>query len=195
MLRRYVRKIARVWRPFRRVILSRDVCGRDEQGNNTGLQKVFKFVHRPKIILNFAMTVDGKVSTAKRTPSGFTSDIDKRRLLEIRALGDALMAGRNTVAIDRMSMGLPDESLRKARTERGQSPYPLRVMISNSGDFPADLEVFKHTFSPILIYPTPKWPPSRKRKLRERTSLNPGEGNLFRLPEFLNALKKTPHAQ
>src|SRR5208282_438620 len=165
MLRRYVRKIARVWRPFRRVILSRDVCGRDEQGNNTGLQKVFKFVHRPRIILNFAMTVDGKVSTAKGTPSGFTSSVDKRRLLEIRALGDALMVGRSTIEIDRMSMGLPDDGLRQARTNRGQSPYPIRVVLSSSGDFPADLDIFKYDFSPILIYSTPRMPASVRTAL------------------------------
>jgi riboflavin biosynthesis pyrimidine reductase len=41
-------------------------------------------MQRPRIILNFAMTVDGKVSTAKQTPSGFTSAFDKHRLLEIR---------------------------------------------------------------------------------------------------------------
>ena len=65
---------------------------------------------RPRIILNFAITVDGKVSTAKQTPSGFTSAFDKHRLLEIRSLGDALMVGKNTLQIDQMSMGLPDET-------------------------------------------------------------------------------------
>ena len=93
-------------------------------------------MQRPRIILNFAMTIDGKVSTAKLTPSGFTSAFDKHRLLEIRSLGDALMVGKNTLQIDRMSMGLPDEALRQARVQRAQAEYPIRVIISNSGDTP-----------------------------------------------------------
>ena len=72
-------------------------------------------MRRPRIIVNFAVTVDGKVSPAIPAPSRFTSSYDKHRLLEIRSLGDALMVGRNTVEIDNMSMGLPDQDLRLAR--------------------------------------------------------------------------------
>jgi 2,5-diamino-6-(ribosylamino)-4(3H)-pyrimidinone 5'-phosphate reductase len=145
-------------------------------------------VYRPRIILNFAMTVDGKVSTAKGTPSGFTSSVDKRRLLEIRALGDALMVGRNTVEIDRMSMGLPDDGLRQARTNRGQSPYPIRVVLSSSGDFPADLEIFKYNFSPILIYSTPRMPASVRTALTAKAVLHIGNNNQVQIPEILNDL-------
>jgi riboflavin-specific deaminase-like protein len=137
------------------------------------------------------MTVDGKVSTVKRTQSGFTSEVDKRRLLYIRALGDALMVGRNTVETDRMSMGLPDESLRKARIERGQSPYPIRVVVSNSGIFPADLELFKHAFSPILIYSTPRIPPSVQTGLRAKAILHIGTDDYVQIPEVLNDLCET----
>src|ERR1700693_1296928 len=105
-------------------------------------------MQRPRIILNFAITVDGKVSTAKHTPSGFTSAFDKFRLLEIRSLGDALMVGKNTLQIDRMSMGLPDENLRRVRVQRGQSEYPIRVVISNSGELSVHLNIFNHWFSP-----------------------------------------------
>src|SRR6202030_245597 len=122
--------------------------------NNLAAKDVLVLMPRPRVILNFAATTDGKVSTAQQTPSGFTSTFDKNRLLEIRSLGDALMVGRNTLQIDRMSMGLPDESLRRARIQRGQSDYPIRVVISNSGDLPLDLNIFKHRFSPIVIYST-----------------------------------------
>ena len=108
----------------------------------------------PKVILNFAITVDGKVSTTGLTPSRFTSSHDKQRLLEIRSLGDAVLIGRNTLQTDNMSMGIPDEILRKARIERGQSEYPIRVVISRSGALPSDLKIFNHQISPIVIYST-----------------------------------------
>ncbi len=146
---------------------------------------------RPQIILNFAMTVDGKVSTVKRTPSGFTSEIDKHRLLQIRALGDALMVGRNTVETDRMSMGMPDESLRNARIGRGQDPYPIRVVLSNSGDFPLNLEIFRHDFSPILIYSTARMSASVQSELRTKATLHISTGDHVLIPELLNDLWET----
>ena len=81
-------------------------------------------MQRPRIILNFAMTVDGKVSTAKQTPSGFTSAFDKHRLLEIRSLGDAVMVGKNTLQIDQMSMGLPDEDSPASARPAGPKRIP-----------------------------------------------------------------------
>jgi riboflavin-specific deaminase-like protein len=100
------------------------------------------------------MTVDGKVSTNALTPSGFTSRHDKHRLLEIRALGDAVLVGRNTLQTDDMSMGLPDQTLREARLARGQKEYPLRVVVSRSGNFPGNLKIFRTHDSPIIIYST-----------------------------------------
>ena len=107
---------------------------------------------RPKVLINFALTVDGKISTAKFTPTTFTSAYDKKRLLEIRSLADAVMVGRGTVEKDRMTMGMPDPKLRKARRDRGQAEYPLRVVLSGSGKLDPGLPVFGQNFSPILIF-------------------------------------------
>ena len=67
------------------------------------------------MIANFALSADGKVSTRNFTPTGFTSKADKRRLLEIRCLGDAVLAGASTISTDRMSMGIPASDLRERR--------------------------------------------------------------------------------
>src|SRR5690242_7248232 len=107
---------------------------------------------RPKILINFALTADGKISTAQLTPTTFTSPYDKRRLLEIRSLGDAVMVGRVTLEKDRMTMGLPDEDLRRARLARGQAEYPLRVILSGSRELDASLPVFGRNFSTILLF-------------------------------------------
>ena len=148
-------------------------------------------MERPRIILNFAMTIDGKVSTAKPTPSGFTSAFDKHRLLEIRSLGDALMVGKNTLQIDRMSMGLPDEALRQARLQRAQAEYPIRVIISNSGDLPTDLNIFNHRFSPIVIYSTTRMPPTTQSELRAKAELHLAAVDHLSLNEVLHDLYET----
>jgi len=148
-------------------------------------------MQRPRIFVNFAITIDGKVSPAKVSPSLFTSSYDKRRLLEIRSLGDALLVGRNTVQIDNMSMGLPDEDLRLARVDRGQSEYPLRVVISNSGNLSTDLSIFDHRFSPIVIYSTTRMPTSIQRALQSRAILHLTNLDHLSLPDVLNDLRET----
>ena len=143
---------------------------------------------RPRVLVNFAMTIDGKVSTTKLSPANFTSKQDKRRLLEIRSLGDALLVGASTVQADNMSMGLPDEDLRKARRERGQSEYPLRVVVSSSGDISTQLNIFNHHFSPIVVYSTRRMNAANQEALKTRAELRLSEGERVHLPYLLNDL-------
>ena len=109
---------------------------------------------RPFVTANFAITWDGRVSTRKLTPADFSSKRDKRRLSEIRATGDAVLAGASTVAADKMTMGLCDPALRAERVKRQQAPWPLRVIVSNSGRISPALRVFAKDFSPIVIFST-----------------------------------------
>jgi riboflavin-specific deaminase-like protein len=143
---------------------------------------------RPRVLVNFAMSVDGKVSTFKLGPANFTSKHDKRRLLEIRSLGDALLVGKNTVQTDNMSMGLPDEDLRKARLARGQTEYPLRVVLSNSGDIPPDLKIFRHRFSPIVVYSTTRMNAANRQVLKQKAELHLTEGEKVPLEKVLEDL-------
>jgi 2,5-diamino-6-(ribosylamino)-4(3H)-pyrimidinone 5'-phosphate reductase len=152
-------------------------------------------MRRPQILVNFAVTIDGKVSLARPTPSHFTSSRDKRRLLEIRSLGDALLVGRNTIEIDNMSMGLPDGDLRLARVQRRQSEYPLRVVISNSGHLSADLKIFSQRFSPIVVYSTTRMPTANQAALQSRTTLHLTDHDQVNLHDVLNDLCETHHVR
>ncbi len=109
---------------------------------------------RPRVIANFAVTADGKVSTRRFTPSGFTQPADKRRLQEIRALGDALLVGAATVSADTMSMRLSDLDLRAQRRDAGRPPEPLRVIVSNRGRFDPGARVFEKGGAPRVIFST-----------------------------------------
>lgn len=113
---------------------------------------------RPFVTANFALTWDARISTRKRTPSDFSSARDKRRLLEIRSECDAILASAATLAADNMTMGLPAPELRKPRHARGQSEYPLRVIVTRSGRIDPKLRVFTQTFSPIVIFSTTRMP-------------------------------------
>src|SRR5262245_5965195 len=106
---------------------------------------------RPLVAATFAMTVDGKISTRAFSPVDFTSREDKRHLLRQRSLGDAVLIGRSTLAHDNVRLGVPDPVMRAEREARGQTPYPLRVIVSNEGRINPTLKVFQTDFSKILI--------------------------------------------
>ncbi|MEA3188753.1 MAG: hypothetical protein QOD99_2583 [Chthoniobacter sp.] len=127
---------------------------------------------RPFVAVNFALTFDGKISTRNFTPSDFSSKRDKLRLLEIRATGDALLIGKGTLETENMSMGLPDKELREERVARGQEPYPMRVIVSNSGRIKASLKVFAQSISPLIIYSTNKMPAAVQRRISSHCSLH-----------------------
>ena len=126
---------------------------------------------RPFVTANFALTWDARISTRHGTPSDFSSPRDKRRLVEIRADCDAILASVKTVASDNMTMGLPDAALRNARVGRGEGAHPLRVLLTNSGRIDPGLRIFEKDFSPIVIFSTTRMPARIRTALAGRADL------------------------
>jgi riboflavin-specific deaminase-like protein len=129
---------------------------------------------RPVVEANFAMTVDGKISTRAYAPTGFTSARDKRRLLEIRARGDALLVGRRTLETDNMAMALPAADLRDERLRRGQTAEPLRVIFTNRGALSPRLKVFRTPGAPIVVFTTRAMPAATRRWLDQVADVRVG---------------------
>lgn len=118
-----------------------------------------------------AMTLDGKVSTRARTPATFSSRADKRHLLELRATADAVMVGAHTARTDHMSMGVRDEPLRRRRVRDGLPPHPLRVIVTGKFSVDDRMEVFRHDFSPILIFTCAASPKRKRRAFAHRAHI------------------------
>jgi len=138
---------------------------------------------RPEVAANFALSWDARVSTRAHTPARFTSPRDQSRLLEIRATGDAVLAGRGTVETDRMRMGLPEETLRRERLARGQRECPLRVVIG--GPLPEDHPIFACHDAPLLFFSRSPFPEAHTRFLASTgATVHP----LGTLPQMLETL-------
>lgn len=144
---------------------------------------------RPEVAANFALTWDGRISTRNHTRSDFSSKRDKHRLLEIRASGDAVMVGRGTLEAENMEMGLPDEALRSERMARGHAPYPLRVIVSNSGRIDPNLRVFQSPISPIVIFSTRLMP--NPEEMLHKARLHLAYADKIDLKETLGVLYRT----
>ncbi len=128
--------------------------------------------NRPRVLANFAVTADGKISTRNHTATGFTSKRDYNELLRIRSLGDALLVGRGTLEADAMSMNLPVKALQKQRASRGQSPEPIRAVLSNSGHFNPAWKLFHAGASERILFSTQQMPAALREELTPKATLH-----------------------
>jgi len=144
---------------------------------------------RPFVAATFAMTVDGKITTRAFSPVDFTSREDKRHLLRQRSLGDAVLIGRSTLAHDNVRLGVPDPQMRAEREARGQTPYPLRVIVSNEGRIDPSLKIFQTDFSKIVIFSTTRMPRKLQLALRDKATLHLTEERSVDLGRMLQELR------
>lgn len=145
---------------------------------------------RPFVAVTFAMTLDGKITTKNFSPVDFTSREDKTHLLRQRALGDAVLIGHSTLKHDNVRLGVPDPKMREARVARGQTPYPLRVIVSNAGRIDAGQKIFQTNISPIVIFSTTRMPSRHQKALREKATLHLSAARSVDLAWMLQQLRR-----
>ena len=143
----------------------------------------------------FAMTVDGKITSRAFSPVDFTSREDKLHLMRQRSLGDAVLIGHSTLKQDNVRLGLPQADLREARVKRGQSPYPLRVIISNEGRIDHRLNLFQTDISPIVIFSTTRMPRAKRVALMQKATLHLSKARQVDLGLMLRHLRDDYHVR
>lgn len=83
----------------------------------------------PWVILNAALTVDGKIDTAARQGAKISSDEDWQRVERLRAEVDAVMVGGNTLLAEDPRLTIRSAELRAWRESDGRPPNPAKVGI------------------------------------------------------------------
>jgi riboflavin-specific deaminase-like protein len=124
---------------------------------------------RPFILVNFAISADGKIGSPQKTEAAkFTSQGDLDRLLSIRQRADAILVGRGTLEADDMSMTIP--------ADRSPTKQPLRCIISRKGEFDSGHKVFQSEGGDLHLVVT---------KGKEKTDELPARWHFCSLAEFL----------
>jgi riboflavin-specific deaminase-like protein len=121
---------------------------------------------RPFVLVNMAMTADGKIATANRAVHSFGSARDLRQLYELRATADAVMCGARTIEISRSILDNGGEPFRRRRLRNGLAEHNLRVIVSGSGSIDPGAEIFRKMFSPVIVLTTARISKSQRQKLQ-----------------------------
>ena len=141
----------------------------------------------PFVLVNMAMSADGKIASANRAVATFSSRRDHDHLYELRATADAVMSGARTVDLNNYTLGPGAERFRKLRLKRGLAEQNLRVIVSGSGSVNPHAEIFQHRFSPILLLTSKRAPAAALTKLRAVSDAVKVIGN--EEVDFTNALR------
>jgi 2,5-diamino-6-(ribosylamino)-4(3H)-pyrimidinone 5'-phosphate reductase len=83
--------------------------------------------NRPYVLINVAMTADGKIDTFQRTGAAISSARDKERVDRLRAGADAVMVGGRTLLDEDPRLTIKSEALREERIKNGFSANPIKV--------------------------------------------------------------------
>lgn len=117
----------------------------------------------PYVLVNMAMSADGKIATANHAVSTFSSRHDRAHLLALRATADAVMSGARTVQTQRINLGPGPVRFRQRRLKLGLAEFNLRIVVSGRASISPKAHIFSKTFSPIIVLTTSRAP---KRKLQ-----------------------------
>ncbi|OPX68753.1 MAG: 2,5-diamino-6-ribosylamino-4(3H)-pyrimidinone 5'-phosphate reductase [Methanoregulaceae archaeon PtaB.Bin056] len=84
---------------------------------------------RPYVVVNLAMSADGKLSTRERRQVKISGKEDFSRVDQLKAESDAVMVGIGTVLADDPSLTVKSPELIAARRARGLADHPVRIVV------------------------------------------------------------------
>jgi len=93
------------------------------------------------VVVNAAMSVDGKLSSRRREQIAISGPDDFDRVDQLRADSDAVMVGVGTILADDPSLTVDDADRRAARVDRGDPENPARVVADSRVRTPPDATV------------------------------------------------------
>jgi 2,5-diamino-6-(ribosylamino)-4(3H)-pyrimidinone 5'-phosphate reductase len=91
---------------------------------------------RPHVVVNVAMSADGKISTREQRQVKISGPEDFLRVDRLKAASDAVMVGIGTVLADDPSLTVKSEDLRLKRREQGKDEHPVRVIVDSTARIP-----------------------------------------------------------
>jgi riboflavin-specific deaminase-like protein len=105
---------------------------------------------RPHVALNMITSLDGRATLAGRTAA--LGNLSDRQLFHaLRARADAVMAGAQTMRIERYGPIVRDPVLLAERAARGLEPQPLAVTVSRSLRIDPDLPLLADPESHLVV--------------------------------------------
>ena len=109
---------------------------------------------RPYVMLNVAVTADGKTDTIARGGAAISSPQDMEQVDHLRAENDAIMVGGHTLLGDDPRLTVKSETLRLERVKRGLEPNPVKVGVVTRANLRLDSRFLTAGSSRVMVFTT-----------------------------------------
>lgn len=119
------------------------------------------------VVVNAAMSADGKLSTRRREQIAISGPQDFARVDRLRGDSDAVMVGVGTVLADDPHLDLDNEAIVEERRDAGKPPHPPRVIADSSARTPLDARILDDVAETIVLVADDA-PAQRREQLRDR---------------------------
>ncbi|SEP71067.1 2,5-diamino-6-(ribosylamino)-4(3H)-pyrimidinone 5'-phosphate reductase [Natrinema salaciae] len=122
------------------------------------------------VVVNAAMSADGKLSSRRREQLAISGEADFERVDRLRAESDAVAVGVGTVLADDPHLTVKDDDLRKRRRNDGRPGNPARIVVDSSGRTPTDAAVLDDAATTYVCL-SEAAPVDRRAALADRAEL------------------------
>lgn len=98
---------------------------------------------RPRVVINAAMSLDGKIALADSRPVKLSPPEDVRRVHALRAHADAILVGVGTVLVDDPKLTVDPEV--------SSGRHPLRIVLDSDGKTPEAAKVLDGRAETLIV--------------------------------------------
>ena len=122
-------------------------------------------MNRPRILVNVAVSVDGKLDSTARKGMTISSTADKARVDRLRASMDAVLIGGRTLLDEDPKLTVKSLVLRSERKAAGLEENPVKVGVVSVANLRMDCNFMTAGSARRLIYTTRRTLPGQIRQL------------------------------
>lgn len=126
---------------------------------------------RPSVVVNVAMSADGKLSTRERRQIKISGAVDLARVDRLKADCDAVMVGIGTVLADDPSLTVKNPDLKSRRQQEGNAEHPVRVVIDSRARISPDASVLNKGDGLRVVAVSESADPARVDVLRAKATV------------------------
>jgi len=126
---------------------------------------------RSQVTVVLAMSADGKIADRDRTAARFSSSNDLAHLEKLVAQADAVLFGAGTLRAYGTCLSVRQSDLIVQRESRRQSPQPIQIVCSQSGNLDPQWRFFQQS--------VPRWLLTSTTGARRWSAIAPERGNHF----------------
>jgi 2,5-diamino-6-(ribosylamino)-4(3H)-pyrimidinone 5'-phosphate reductase len=126
--------------------------------------------NRPRVLVNVAMSADGKLDTVARRGAAISSTADKARLDRLRAGVDAVLVGGKTLLAEDPRLTVKSQALRSERLALGLPENPAKVGVVSRigpGDLPSQGEFLAAGPAQVYLFTTSRTPAQVLQRLEK----------------------------